>query len=72
MDLVPLFIQTGIDQERVGIRRDDECGVTLADIQGVICNIPSCSGGGLPSYPPLPNSISQYMIPIFPPPFLGR
>jgi len=32
VDLVPLFIQTGIDQERVGIRRDDECGVTLADI----------------------------------------
>ena len=32
MDLVPLFIQTGIDQERVGIQRDDKCGVTLADI----------------------------------------
>ena len=32
MDLVPLFIQTGIDQERAAIRRDGECGVTLADI----------------------------------------
>ena len=32
VDLVPFFIQTGIDQERVGIRRDDKCGVTLADI----------------------------------------
>jgi hypothetical protein len=32
VDLVPLFIQTGIDQERAAIRRDDECGVTLADI----------------------------------------
>ena len=32
VDLVPFFIQTGIDQERVGIRHDDKCGVTLADI----------------------------------------